>query len=71
MSSGGSKNVQPKAHRPPASRSSSMRAECGCGALENISHPKPKIEAKSDLSYNMDRWLSQKPSEEPWNGLRK
>jgi len=48
-----------------------MQAECGSNHLSGVNDPKPSAKGPSDMSYSMNRWLGQKLSEEPWNGLRK
>lgn len=55
----------------PASRSSSMQAESGGKQEENESGSKPDAKGPGNMSYSMDRWLSQKSSEEQWHGIRK
>jgi hypothetical protein len=53
------------------SRTSSMQAETGSKQHMPIEIPKPSAKAFSDLSYSMNRWLDQKPSEEPWHRFRR
>jgi hypothetical protein len=66
----GDKAVQ--SHRPsPKSQTSSIQAEAGSKYQSEVERPKPSAKGPSDMSYSMNRWLEQKPSEEPWHGLRK
>jgi hypothetical protein len=30
---------------------------------------KPSAKGPSDLTYSMQRWLDEKPSDEPWRGF--
>jgi hypothetical protein len=48
-----------------------MQAEIGSTHQTAAETPKPSAKGPSDMSYSMDRWLEQKPSEEPWQGSRK
>jgi hypothetical protein len=61
-----------QSHRPiPKSHTSSVRAEAGSNCQSGVERPKPSAQGPSDMSYSMNRWLEQKPSEEPWHGLRR
>jgi hypothetical protein len=53
------------------SRSSSMQADAGDTEQQTaVANFKPTAKRPSDMSYSMDRWLNQKPSEESWHGVR-
>jgi hypothetical protein len=59
----------PKTSAPRSvSRSSSMQVEDGREASITETSSKSQGKGNCDSSYSMDRWLSQKPSEEPWHG---
>jgi hypothetical protein len=48
-----------------------MQAETGSKQHTPVENAKPSAKAFSDMSYSMNRWLNQKPSEEPWHGFRR
>jgi hypothetical protein len=48
------------------SRSSSMQVEDGKERSAAETSQKSQGKGTYNSSYSMDRWLSQKPSEEPW-----
>jgi hypothetical protein len=59
----------PKTPAPRSvSRSSSMQVEDGREVSTTETSSKSQGKGNCDSSYSMDRWLSQKPSEEPWHG---
>jgi hypothetical protein len=53
------------------SRSSSMQVEDGREVATTEASSESQGKGDCDSSYSMDRWLSQKPSEEPWHGFRR
>ena len=58
----------PKTSAPRSvSRSSSMQVEDGREASITETSSKSQGKGNCDSSYSMDRWLSQKPSKEPWH----
>jgi hypothetical protein len=66
-----SKQIPPNSAPRSVSRSSSMQVEDGNERSVAETSSKPQDEKAFDSSYSMDRWLSQKPSEEPWHGFRR
>jgi hypothetical protein len=61
-------SIQPFTVLRPASRSSSMQAETGSARQTIFANVKPSAKGPSDLTYSMQRWLDEKPSDEPWRG---
>jgi hypothetical protein len=57
--------------RHPVSRCSSMQVETG--NEESIDRENPRTDGKgsSDTAYSIERWLNQKPGDEPWHGSRR
>jgi hypothetical protein len=58
------KQVPPASAQRSVSRSSSMLVEDG--KERDIAKASSKPQSKEICNYSMDRWLNQKPSEEPW-----
>jgi hypothetical protein len=57
--------------RNSISRSSLMQVGTSSKQRIPFETKKPGPKGFSDMSYSMNRWLDEKPSEEPWHGLRK
>lgn len=55
----------------PKSYTPSVQAEAGSKCQSGVERTKPSAKGPSDMSYSMNRWLEQKPSEEPWLDLRR
>jgi hypothetical protein len=53
------------------SRSSSMQVEDGREVSTTETSSESQGKGDCDSLYNIDRWLSQKPSEEPWHDFRR
>jgi len=62
------KQVQQTSAQRPVSRSSSMQVEDGNEPCVAETSLKAQDKGACNSSYSMDRWLSQKPREEPWHG---
>lgn len=62
----------PKTPAPRSvSRSSSMQVEEGREVSTTETSSESQGKGNCDSSYGITRWLSQKPSEEPWHGSRR